>query len=76
MKLLTTISLIALLLISCKQEKDPDKLEIGQVPEKEIPMENIEAKPAIDWANIDSDAIEKRLTELDAETNIPATKKR
>ena len=55
MRLLSTIVILALLLISCKQEKDPDKLEIGQVPEKEIPQESTEAKPAIDWANIDTD---------------------
>ena len=35
MRLLLSVGILAVLLISCKEEKDPNKREIGQISDKE-----------------------------------------
>ena len=55
MRLLTTITLIILLLISCKEEKDPNKREIGQMSDKESVEEQAQKDDDIDWVAINTD---------------------
>ena len=55
MRLLLSVGILAVLLISCKEEKDPNKREIGQISDKEKVEEKTKAAPNIDWASINTD---------------------